>query len=272
MQQGWLCHGYCLVENHYHLLIETPDANLGRGMGRLNMRYSQWFGRRHDRQGHLFQGRYMAILFEKDRHLLELARHVVSNPVRLQAVNRVDLWRWSSYGALASGENVPDWLTTEGVLSCCAAAGGDARAAWRGYVAQWQDAPSPWESLRGGHYLGSDDFLRGLKDRIAGQSLDQVPSAMAHPARPTADQILAAVARTADRPVGAILDRRAEPEPFRAAIYLLRRAGNVPLRDVAALGKVSPGRVSQIQREIEDSGGLAHVFAWAGTLEKTLVG
>ena len=65
-QQGWLCHSYCLVENHYHLLIETPVPNLGRGMGRLNMRYSQWFGRGHKRQGHLFQGRYKAILLEKE--------------------------------------------------------------------------------------------------------------------------------------------------------------------------------------------------------------
>ena len=267
-QQGWLCHGYCLVENHYHLLIETPEPNLGRGMGRLNMRYSQWFGRRHDRQGHLFQGRYKAILFEKDRHLLALARHVVSNPVRVQAVNRVEQWRWSSYGALATGADAPDWLTTDTVLSYCGAAGTEARAAWRDHFSGEPDATSPWEALRSGHYLGSEDFLRGLKDRIAGQSLDQVPSAMANPARPTADQILTAVARTIDRPVDAVLDRRAEPESFRAAIYLLRRAGNVPLRDVAAMGNVSQGRVSQIQREIEDSGGITQAFPWAEDLKK----
>jgi REP element-mobilizing transposase RayT len=270
-QQGWLCHGYCLVENHYHLLVETPEANLGRGMGRLNMRYSQWFGRRHRRQGHLFQGRYKAILFEKDRHLLELARHVVSTPVRTQAVNRVDLWRWSSYGALATGDDVPDWLTTDIVLSCCGAAGSDARTAWRDYVAAWPDAASPWDTLRGGHYLGGEEFLLGLQDRIARLPLDQVPSAMANPVRPTADQILTAVAGAIDRPVDAILDRRAAPEPFRAAIYLLRRAGNVPLRDVARLGKISPGRVSQIQREIEETGGIAQTFPWAEDLKK-LVG
>jgi REP element-mobilizing transposase RayT len=270
-QQGWLCHGYCLVENHYHLLIETPEPNLGRGMGRLNMRYSQWFGRRHRRQGHLFQGRYKAILFEKDPHLLELARHVVSNPVRVQAVNRVDLWRWSSFGALATGHDIPDWLTTETILSHFDGADPEARSAWCDYVAEGTDAPSPWDGLRGGHYLGSEEFLRNLKDRITGQSLDQVPAAMADPTRPTSDQILKAVANAVDKPVEAILDRRAEPEPFRAAIYLLRRAGNVPLRDVAALGNVSPGRVSQIQREIEDTGGITQTFPWAKDLKK-LVG
>ena len=236
-------------------------------MGRLNMRYSQWFGRRHRRQGHLFQGRYKAILFERDRHLLELARHVVSNPVRIQAVNRADLWRWSSYGALATGDDAPDWLTTETVLSYCA----DARTTWQNYVAEAPDDASPWDALRGGHYLGSEEFLAGLKDHIAGQSLDQVPSAMADPARPTADQILTAVSRTTGRPVASVLDRRAAPEPFRAAIYLLRRAGNVPLRDVAALGNVSQGRVSQIQREIEEAGGMTEIFPWAEDLKK-LVG
>ena len=269
-QQGWLCHGYCLVENHYHLLVETPEPNLGRGMGRLNMRYSQWFGRRHHRQGHLFQGRYKAILFEKDRHLLELARHVASNPVRVQAVNSVALWRWSSYGALATGVDVPDWLTTVDVLSFLDASAETAHSAWCDYVADWPNNASPWDDLRGGHYLGGEEFLRSLKNRIDGQSLDQVPSAMANPLRPTADQILSAVAQTVERPIESILNRQAEPDPFRAVIYLLRRAGNVPLRDVAALGNVSPGRVSQIQREIEEAGGLTQAFPWTKDLKKLL--
>lgn len=270
-QQGWLCHGYCLVENHYHLLIETPEPNLGRGLGRLNMRYSQWFGRRHQRHGHLFQGRYKGILFEKDRHLLELARHVVTNPVRVEAVIRAEFWRWSSYGAFAGGDDAPDWLTTDTILSYLGPSGPEAQAAWRDYVAEGTEAPSPWADLRGGQYLGSETFLRDLKKRIAGRPLDQVPSSMADPARPTADQIVAAVAHSAETPVDHVLDRRAEPEPFRAAIYLLRRAGNLPLKDVAALGQVSPGRVSQIQRQVEDAGGLSKAFSWARTLESEFI-
>ena len=269
-QQRWLCHGYCLMENHYHLLIETPEANLGRGMGRLNMRYSQWFGRRHARPGHLFQGRYKAILFEKERHLLALSRHVVSNPVRLQAVRRAEQWRWSSHRALATGEDAPGWLTTADVLGLLAADREAARAAWREYVAGPADAASPWDGLRSGHYLGGEAFLRGLRRHIAGRSLDQVPSAMADPARPTAEQVLDAVAGACARPRDLVLDRRRAPEPFRAAIYLLRRAANVPLREVAAMGAVSPGRVSQIQRAVEDAGGLAACFPWAAPLEAML--
>lgn len=270
-QHHWLCHSYCLVGDHYHLVIETPEPNLGRGMGRLNMRYSQWFGRRHQRSGHLFQGRYKAILFEKDRHLVEICRHVVNNPVRLDLVNRVDLWRWSSYRALASDDAWADWLTTEFVLSAFGPDLDEAQAAWRTYVEEATDTPSPWKNLRAGHYLGSEAFLSSLQSHIDGQSLDQVASDLANPSRPTADRIQGAVADAANVPLPTVLDRRQAPEAFRATVYLLRRAGNLPLRQVAEMGAVSQGRVSQIQREIEETGGLSQAFPWAAELE-TLVG
>jgi len=83
---GWLCHAYCLMDNHYHLLIETPQPNLSLGMRQLNGRYTQMYNRRHERVGHLFQGRFTAILVEKEAHLMELCRYVVLNPVRAKAV------------------------------------------------------------------------------------------------------------------------------------------------------------------------------------------
>jgi len=265
-QQRWLCHGFCLLENHFHLLIETPEANLGRGMGRLSMTYSQWFNRAHGRRGHLFAGRYKAILLEKDAWLLPLCRHVVLNPVRLGAVNRVDQWRWSSYRALALGEAEPAWLHHDRVLA--ALGGGErAREAWRGYVADGLAAPSPWQSLRGGHYLGGEAFLADMAERLKGLPLDQVPRAAADPARPTADRVIAAVARAAAVAPETVLDRRAAPEAFRAGVYLLRRAANLPLAEVARMGGVSPGRISQIQRTIEDRGGLARTYSWAKGLE-----
>ena len=96
---GWLCHAYCVMSNHYHLLIETPRANLSRGMRHLNGVYTQSFNRIHGRVGHVFQGRYKAILVEQDAHLLELCRYVVLNPVRARLVARAGDWRWSSDGA-----------------------------------------------------------------------------------------------------------------------------------------------------------------------------
>ena len=79
---NWICHAYCLMDNHYHLLIETPDGNLSIGMRQLNGVYTQLFNNLHGRTGHLFQGRYKSILIQKDSHLLEVCRYVVLNPVR----------------------------------------------------------------------------------------------------------------------------------------------------------------------------------------------
>jgi REP element-mobilizing transposase RayT len=269
-QQRWRCHGWCLMENHYHLLIETPEPNLGCGMGRLNMAYSQWFGRRHGRPGHLFAGRYKAILFEKERWLLPLARHAVCNPLRLGLVRRAGQWRWSSHAAV-TGEG-PPWFVAADLLAALDVGAGDAAAAWDAYVAAGDDSASPWDSLRGGHYLGSEAFLAMLARRIRGRPLDQVARAAARPDRPTADSVLAAIAAVAGIPLDSVLDRRRAPEPYRAAAYLLRRACNLPLREAAALAGVTPARVSQIQRAVEDAGGLARLYPWAAPLERLLAG
>src|SRR5687767_13788050 len=88
-RSGWLLHAYCLMGNHYHLMVETMQANLSAGMRQLNGVYTQRFNRRHERVGHLFQGRFKAILVERDSYLLELCRYVVLNPVRAGMVKRV---------------------------------------------------------------------------------------------------------------------------------------------------------------------------------------
>ena len=110
---GWICHAYCLMTNHYHLLIETPEANLSRGMHLLNGVYTQWFNRRHKRVGHLLQGRFKAILVEKESHLLELARYIVLNPVRAKMVRSVRDWPWDSYRATSDQSDVPEFLTVD---------------------------------------------------------------------------------------------------------------------------------------------------------------
>ncbi len=94
---NWICHGYCLMNNHYHLLIETPDANLSKGMRQLNGIYTQYFNRVHDSVGHLFQGRFKSILVEKESYLLELCRYIVCNPVRANLCREPKDWKWSSY-------------------------------------------------------------------------------------------------------------------------------------------------------------------------------
>jgi len=93
---NWVIHAYCLMSNHYHLLVETPDQNLSKGMRQLNGVYTQAFNRNNKRVGHVFQGRYKAILVQKESYLLELARYIVLNPVRARMVRFVKEWPWSS--------------------------------------------------------------------------------------------------------------------------------------------------------------------------------
>ena len=115
-QQQWRCYLYCLMGNHYHLLIETPEHNLSRGLKRLHGIYTQWFNRRHQRVGHLLQGRFKSLLVEKERDLLELCRDVVLNPVRARMVREVGEWSWSSDRATAGLQDTPDWLDVPAVL------------------------------------------------------------------------------------------------------------------------------------------------------------
>src|SRR5574342_189369 len=130
----WLCHAYCLMDNHYHLLIETPKANLSLGMRQLNGIYTQAFNRRHRRAGHLFQGRYKAILVQKEAHLLELCRYVVLNPLRVKVRDRVDQWKWSSFKATAGLDRAPEFLTVDWILNQFGTKRGQAQDRYAAFV------------------------------------------------------------------------------------------------------------------------------------------
>ncbi len=147
---NWICHAYCLMTNHYHLLLETPDANLSKGMRQLNGVYTQYVNRAHGRVGHLFQGRFKAILVERERDLLELARYVVLNPVRAGMVGAPGDWPWSSYRATVGEEiPVPAFLETDWVLRAFAEGRGEAVAGYRRFVVEGIGAAGPWSGLKG---------------------------------------------------------------------------------------------------------------------------
>ena len=114
---GWDCHTYCLMPNHAHLLIETPRENLSEGMQRLNSLYAQYFNRRYDLIGHLFQGRFYSELVQRDAHLLEAIRYIVLNPVRAGLCTHAGQWRWSNYRAVVGAVPPPRFLRPDFVLS-----------------------------------------------------------------------------------------------------------------------------------------------------------
>lgn len=115
-RREWRCHSYCLMPNHFHLLIDMPDPTLSAGMHELNWRYARWFNLRHGFTGHLFQERFSSKTVVGESHLLEVVRYIPLNPVRAGLCARPDLWPWSSYRAMLRGP-VPALLHREWLLS-----------------------------------------------------------------------------------------------------------------------------------------------------------
>lgn len=174
---NWVCHAYCLMSNHYHLLIETPDSNLSLGMRHLNGVYTQRFNRRHRRVGHVFQGRYKAILVDKEPYLLELARYIVLNPVRARMVRSAKDWAWSSYRATAGFESVYPWLNIDWLLSGFAKRRKTACERYRKFVSEGKGLVSPWEKLSNQVFLGDVEFVAKMQSLIdPDKSLEEIPS------------------------------------------------------------------------------------------------
>lgn len=160
---NWICHAYCLMDNHYHLMIETPDASLSAGMRQLNGVYTQMFNRAHGKVGHVFQGRFKSILVEKESHLLELCRYVVLNPVRAHQCASPDEWQWSSYHATATGEKVAEWLTVDWVLGQFSEKRTEAQEKYREFVVDPLGLEySPLQSIVGQIILGGQNFVSRL--------------------------------------------------------------------------------------------------------------
>lgn len=112
---GFICHAYCQMPNHFHMMLETPMPNLSEGMHFLNCTYSQHFNVLHGLTGHVFQGRFHSVLLEEESHFLELVRYIALNPVRAGLVASAVDWRWSSYQATAGLVAAPEWLDTSTV-------------------------------------------------------------------------------------------------------------------------------------------------------------
>jgi REP element-mobilizing transposase RayT len=156
----WRCYAYCLMPNHYHLVVDTPQANLSRGMRQINGLYTQRYNRRHNRIGHAFQGRFKGILVERESHLLELARYVLLNPVRAGMVANPEDCRWSSLRATLGLAPAPAWLRPGAMVAPFGT-----RARYLEFVREGIGAASPWEALRGA-LLGSDAFVERIGSRL----------------------------------------------------------------------------------------------------------
>jgi putative transposase len=187
----WRCYAYCLMDNHIHLLIETPQPNLSRGMRQLNGVYTQRFNRLHRKVGHLFQGRFKAILVEKEGYLLELARYIVLNPVRAKMVKTPERYPWSSYRAMVGLAPAPPGLATEWILEQFAGTRATARRRYAKFVHDGIGAPGPWGEVKGQVLLGSEAFIERLMPQLQECSTREIPKRQRLVHRPSIKTLLA---------------------------------------------------------------------------------
>ena len=164
---NWVCHVFCLMTNHYHLVVETPEGNLSKGMRQLNGMFTQASNRRHKRVGHIFQGRFKGILVDKDSYLLELARYVVLNPVRAGMVKHPKEYPWSSYGMMVGYVQTPSWLAADGVLALFGTRRAEARRRYAQFVAEGVGKETVWSELRQQIYLGNEKFVQRMQRKTA---------------------------------------------------------------------------------------------------------
>lgn len=181
---GWLVHTHCLMGNHFHLLIETPLANLARGMRQLNGVYAQTFNRRHGTVGHLFQARYGARLVQRERHGLAVVRYIVRNPVRAGLCEHPGEWPWSSYNATAGHERAPEFLTTDWVLGQLGSSLGAARERFRRFVLDGPELDPAIADL----YQGDPAFA---EEHAPARPIPEIPRRQTMPVRPPLAQLVA---------------------------------------------------------------------------------
>jgi putative transposase len=248
---AWRLHAYVLMGNHYHLLLETPEPNLSRGMHRLNAIYSQSFNRRHERAGHLMQGRFKAILVEKERHLLELVRYLVLNPVRAGMVEEVGAWPWSNYRATAGLRPAPVWLETDWTIAQFGRGAG-AKCAYREFVnAGAATLAEPWKKLTGQLFLGSEDFRRRMRARVEASIVSsEIPREQRLPIRPALADVVRAAACVLRVEASEI--RKQRRTPLRLAVaYIARHDTLTRLSDLGAILRVTASSACEISRSAE---------------------
>jgi REP element-mobilizing transposase RayT len=254
---GWRLHAFALMSNHEHLFVETPEPNLSAGMQYLNGSYTGYFNRRHERCGHLFQGRFKAHLIDARGYFQVVSRYIHLNPVRAGIVRRPHEYAWSSYAGYLRAGAALDWVTYErvlldfgpGNLAAC-------RRRYRRYVEIGVDeaTASPLADAVAGLIVGSEDFVGRIRALLRGRAADRaVPALDQLRVRPSMECIIARVlGRPGPRPEQWAAGRRSDSGERALVAYLCRRRYGYSCTEVAAaLGFASVSSVSRCVQHVE---------------------
>jgi putative transposase len=253
---GWRLFAWVLMSNHYHLLVQTPEPNLSRGMHWLNGRYAQAFNLRHKRCGHLFQGRFHGALVEKEAYLLTVARYVVLNPIRAGLLNNPADWRWSSYRQTAGIDPPAPWLASSDLLQSFGGANQGGCQEYVRFVGSADENSAPWNDLVGQIYLGTPAWRARIGERIASASRSpEHPRLQLQPGRPALHDILTVVARTFDLSVDLLRSGHATTSTARGvAAFLAFEDGLYRQTDIAdAVGIRGRSTISGVVRRCRDA-------------------
>jgi REP element-mobilizing transposase RayT len=250
---GWSVTAWVLMTNHFHLVIQTPQPNLSRGMHWINGTYAAWFNRVHKRCGHLFQGRFKAFLIEKEAYFAEVLRYTVLNPVRAKMVERPENYKWSSYRATAGLESPPDWFDLTAALAFFHPDRLTANTNYREFVLAGIGAEDRlWEKLTNKIYLGTESWTRAMRKivEIKPRSTDH-PRAQRAVGRPKMHTIVEAVAKAAGVTRSWIRTTRGN-SLRRLAAWIGWQEGWLTLRSIAAGVLLrSDGHVSDLIRRCD---------------------
>ena len=225
---GIKVHTYCLMTTHYHILIETPHANLSQAIKWINVSYSVYFNRKRRRNGHLFQGRFKAVLVDADEYLKHLSRYIHLNPFRAGMVENCKDYAWSSYPAFGGYIKSPEWLETDWLLSLFGKDPKKAKKSYRQFIesAQNEKIENPSDDIVGGAILGRIDFVNWVKKTFLSKGSDnkEIPQLKNLRPRPTPDDLIQAVSTEYDCGRESIIQKGKKGNIARdAAIYLCRQ-------------------------------------------------
>jgi len=240
---GAVIHVWCLMSNHYHLLVETPSGNLSQIMQHINGAYTNYFNTKRKRSGHLFQGRYKGILVEADEYALELSRYIHLNPVRIGVVNEPGDYRWSSFQEYTGKRKMADWLSTEFILGYFDKSQSAAQKKYQQFVEEMvgKEHESPLQQMVAATMLGTPEFVATIQEQhIDGKSPDRnLPALKQLKGKPTIDQILE-ITRS--------VIKEDEKLVTKVAIYLCHRFSGTKLKEIGDQFGVKESAVSQSSR------------------------